>query len=351
MEKLTITDLAKRCGVSKATISRVLNHPELVSEPLRNRIMKTMKELGYRPNPFARKLGIGGSHGIALFVLDILNPFFALIAREINKLAFESGIPLTVCDSDYNEEMEMAYLDYVIENRISGVIFTEGISKAAANKAEGKVPLVLIDLHYEDGVFPEVTSDNFGGALAATDYLIQLNHRRIGFVTGPLEWSTALQRFRGYKAALEKHKIPFDPDLVYHGDFRPESGMQAIDHFFSMGEWPTAIFCSNDQMVFGALNKAQNLNLSIPQDFSLVGFDDILLVSLVRPKITTVRQDVPALCRTAMDLLNKQIKGDSCEDRVVVPTQFMARDTCKKASPRPGVETIFRLRAEDGGPV
>jgi LacI family repressor for deo operon, udp, cdd, tsx, nupC, and nupG len=194
------------------------------------------------------------------------------------------------------------------------------------------VPVVLIDLHSKDGAFPEVTSDNFGGALAATDYLIQLNHRRIGFVTGPLEWSTALQRFRGYKAALEKHKIPFDPGLVYHGDFRPESGMQAIDHFFSMGEWPTAIFCSNDQMVFGALNKAQNLNLSIPQDFSLVGFDDIPLVSLVRPRITTVRQDVPALCRTAMELLNKQIKGNSCQDLVIVPTQFMARDTCKKTS-------------------
>lgn len=349
MAKVTITNLAKRCGVSKATVSRVLNHPELVSEPLRNRIMETIEKLGYRPNPFARKLGTGGSHGIALFVLDILNPFFALIAREMNKLAFESGIPLTVCDSDYNEDMEMIYLDYVIQNRISGVIFTEGISQTAVNRARGRVPVVLIDLHCHEGVLPQVTSDNFGGALAATDYLIQLNHRRIGFVTGPLEWSTAAQRFRGYQAALEKHKISFDPALVYHGDFRPESGMQAIDYFFSMPEWPTAVFCSNDQMVFGALNKAQNLNLSIPQDFSLVGFDDIPLVSLVRPKITTVRQDVPTLCRTALDLLNREIRGDSPHDSVIIPTRFVARETCKKTSLSPAVETPPRLRVGDSG--
>jgi DNA-binding LacI/PurR family transcriptional regulator len=349
MGKVTITDLAKTCGVSKATVSRVLNHPEMVSEPLRNRIRETMAKLGYTPNPFARTLGTGGSHGIGLFVLDILNPFFGLVAREINKLAFERGIPLTVCDSDYNAEMEMVYLDHVIQNHIGGIIFTEGISERAVDMAEGKVPMVLIDLHYEDRLLPEVTSDNFGGAFAATEYLIQLNHKRIGFVTGPLEWSTALHRFRGYQAALEKHGIPFDPGLVYHGDFRPESGMEAIDYFFSRAEWPTAVFCSNDQMVFGALNKAQVLNLSIPQDFSLVGFDDIPLVSLVRPKITTVRQDVPVLCRKAMDLLDGQIRGESRQDRVVVPTQFMARETCKKTSMHPTVETVSRLRAEDTG--
>lgn len=345
MGKVTITNLARTCGVSKATISRVLNHPELVSESLRNRIMETIEQLGYRPNPFARGLGTGGFHGIALFVLDILNPFFALVTREINKLAFASGIPLTVCDSDYSEEMETVYLNYVIQNRISGIIFTEGISETAVNKARERVPVVLIDLHCEGGNLPEVTSDNFGGALAATEYLIQLNHRRIGFVAGPLEWSTALQRFRGYQAALEKHKIPFNPDLVYHGDFRPDSGMQAIDHFFSMRQWPTAVFCSNDQMVFGALNKAQNLNLSVPEDFSLIGFDDIPLVSLVRPKITTVRQDVATLCRTALELLNRQIKGDSPQGGVVVPTQFIARDSCKKSSLRPAVHSergIFR---------
>jgi DNA-binding LacI/PurR family transcriptional regulator len=349
MSGVTISDLANACGVSKATVSRVLNHPGLVSEPLRDRVLKAMRELGYTPNPFARQLGIGGSHGMALFVLDILNPFFALIAREINKLAFQSGMPLTICDSDYNEDMEMAYLDHVIQNRIGGIIFTEGISQTVIDRAKGRVPVVLIDLHSEDGGVAEVTSDSFGGALAATEYLIQLEHRRIAFVTGPLDWATALERFRGYQAALEKYGIPLDSELVHHGDFRPESGMEAIDAFFSLSEWPTAVFCSNDQMVFGALNKAQNLNLSVPEDFSLIGFDDIPLVSLVRPKVTTVHQDVPAICRKALELLNEQISGTMPSDRVVVPTRFMARDSCRKNGPRSTMRPLTRQGVEGIG--
>jgi len=329
-EPYTISNIAKICGTSKATVSRVLNTPELVSKPLRSKVLTAMAEVGYTPNPFAKNLGNNGTWGIALFVFDILNPFFALMVRQIGNQTMQKRIPLTVCDTENDKEKENVYLEYLLENKIGGIIFAEGISPALIDRARKRVPTVLIDQHHLSGRIPEVASDNFHGAMQAMEYLIQLNHRRIGFVAGPKDWMTAQERLSGYREALAKHQIDADPHLIFHGDFLYESGLRALEYFLGLQEWPTAVFCANDQMALGILNKAQAMNISIPNDISLVGFDAIPLLGFSTPKLTTVKQDIPELCRLAVDLLMKQRNGQPRRNRTAVPTRLIVGETCRK---------------------
>lgn len=331
MAKYTINEIAKLCGTSPATVSRVLNNPELVVETLRERIRRTMEEVGYRPNPFASRLGSDSRWGLALFVFDILNPFFALIVRKIGHLAMERGIPLTVCDTENNTEKERLYLDYLLDNKIGGIIFAEGISTSVIERARANTATVLIDRHYKEGVVSEVTSDNFLGGCQATDYLVQLNHRRIAFIGGPEDWASAEDRHRGYRETLARHGIPYDPSLVFRGDLTFESGIKALEYFLSLPDWPSAIFSTNDQMAFGVLTRARSLNISIPRDLSLVGFDDIQFNGPFATRLTAIQQDIDALCSNAFEIMARKLDTRSAEveeRRIVIPTNLKIGETC-----------------------
>lgn len=329
-KKYTIQEIAKLCGTSKATVSRVLNNPDIVSAPLRKKIQETMEALEYTPNPFAQTLGTNGMWGIALFVFDILNPFFALMVREIGKMTMANKIPLTVCDTENNEEKEEIYLDYLLKNKIGGIIFSEGISHSIIDRARQSTPVVLIDQYDTHMGVPEVTSDNFDGAKQAVEHLVQLNHRRIGFVAGPESWTTARERFRGFRQALMEHDLPYEPDLVYHGDFLYESGISALEYFLGLKEWPTAVVCANDQMALGIINKAHVMNISIPNDMSIIGFDGLPLFGLRASGLTTVKQDVPLLCKNAVDMLMDKINHKPTHKQVIIPTQLTIGNTCQK---------------------
>ena len=338
MAKYTITEIAKLCGTSPATVSRVLNTPEIVAAPLREKIENTMNEVGYKPNPFASRLSSKSRWGLALFVFDILNPFFAMIVRRISHLAMEQGIPLTVCDTENNEDKERIYLDYLIDNKIGGIIFAEGISMNTIERARKYTETVLIDRHSKEGVMSEVSSDNYNGARQAVEYLLQLNHRRIGFISGPANWPSAAQRFEGYKDAMASYDLTFKPELVSAGDLCFESGINAMEYFLTLSEWPTAIFSANDQMALGALNKATTQNIRVPEDISLIGFDNIPFHNLYNTKLTTVEQNIPALCDFAFDIMMKKLSGegkDSEEKRIVIPTKLKIGETCRKLIGRP----------------
>ena len=339
--RYTISEIAKLCETSPATVSRVLNNPKLVAKPLRDRIRKKMEEVGYKPNPFASRLSSQSRWGLALFVFDILNPFFALIVRKIGHLAMEQRIPLTVCDTENNEEKERIYLDYLLDNKIAGIIFAEGISMPTIEWAQQQTETVLIDRHFQEGLVAEVTSDNYMGGRQATEYLLQLNHRNIGFIGGPNNWSSAEERMRGYRETLEENNIPFREEMVFPGDLRFESGIRALEYFLTLPQWPSAIFAANDQMAFGVLSKANSMNISIPEDLSVVGFDDIPLYSLYTTKLTTVRQDIDALCNSAFEIMLAKLNGENGgltsrpenapeEKRVVIPTRLKIGETCSK---------------------
>lgn len=332
MAQYTITQIARLCNTSPATVSRVLNNPDIVAAPLRNRILQVVNELGYRPNPFASRLSSESRWGLALFVFDILNPFFAMIVRKVGHLAMEERIPLTVCDTENNPEKERIYLDYLLENKIAGIIFAEGISMETIKRARKETHTVLIDRRYQEDSASEVSSDNYQGGKQATEYLLQLNHHNIAFIGGPEGWSSAEERFRGYRDTLEQTGIPFRPELVYRGDLRFESGISALEYFVTLPDWPTAIFSANDQMAFGVLTRAHNLRISIPGDISLVGFDDIPLSTLYTTELTAIQQDIDSLCRNAFEIIQEKLSGGSvARDRCVcVPTRLKVGETCAK---------------------
>ena len=321
------------CNTSPTTVSRVLNNPKLVAEPLRSRIQDKMKEVGYKPNPFASRLSSKSKWGLALFVFDILNPFFALIMRKISHLAMQHGIPLTVCDTENNREKEMIYLDYLLDNKIGGIIFAEGISIETIERALKYTETVLIDRQFKEGVVSEVTSDNYNGGRQATEYLLQLNHKNIGFIAGPDKWPSAEERLRGYCDALKARDIPIKKELIFHGDLRFESGIRAMEYFLTLPKWPTAIFSANDQMAFGVMSKARILNISIPEDLSIVGFDNIPFNNFYDTKLTSVEQDIQALCNSAFDIMLKKLDNRLKENgvrRIIVPTKLKIGETCRK---------------------
>jgi DNA-binding LacI/PurR family transcriptional regulator len=337
--RYTIKGIAKLCGTSPATVSRVLNNPTLVAQPLRDRIRHTMEEVGYRPNPFASRLSSKARWGLALFVFDILNPFFALIVRKISHLAMEQRIPLTVCDTENNEQKERIFLDFLLENKIAGIIFGEGISVPTIERAQKATEIVLIDRHYLDGLLSEVSSDNYMGGCQATEYLLQLRHRNIAFINGPVGWASAEERFRGYRETLERYNLRFRPELVYAGDLRFESGISALEYFLTLPQWPSAIFSANDQMAYGVLTKANSLNISIPRDISLIGFDDIQLHSPYPTKLTSVRQNIDELCERAFAIMMSKFDTGGRQDgqrRIVIPTKLTIGETCGKFAGNPG---------------
>ena len=331
MSKVRIDDIARLCNVSKATISRVLNHPELVNQAQRDRILKVMNETGYSPNQFAQKLGRSEEHyGLALFVYDIVNPFFSLMTRALSTLSLQQNIPMFVFETINNIERERLYLDMLIKNRVGGVIFTAGVSEETIKRARNHFPVVVIDQHLEDMDIPEVGSDNFNGAKDAVEYLIKLNHKKIAFIAGPEGWVSSKLRYEGYRYALEAASIPFDPDLVFKGDLQMYSGIEACKYFTSLREWPTAIFSANDQMALGVMNHATLLNLSIPNDLSLIGFDGTSMISQVRPQLTTVRQDIGQISKVAMTLLTSLMEGKTHTNKHLVETTLVIGDTCRR---------------------
>jgi DNA-binding LacI/PurR family transcriptional regulator len=333
MSKICIDDIARICNVSKATVSRVLNHPEMVAVDLREHIFRVIDETGYSPNQFAQRLGRSEEHwGTALFVYDIVNPFFSLITRGLTTLSLQNNIPMFVFETLNSLERERLYLDLLIKNKVSGVVFTAGVSEESIRRANDYFPVVVIDQHFEHLQIPEVLSDNLKGAKQAVDYLIKLNHRRIAFINGPEGWISSQTRFEGYLAALREADIPFDPRLVFRGNLQLYSGLDAGKYFMSLDEWPTAIFAANDQMALGAMNNAQMMNLHIPGDLSIIGFDGTSVVTQARPQLTTVQQDIGQICNTAMSLLSDLIQGKDVEKDHLIDTTLVIGDTCRRLS-------------------
>ncbi|MCF7942071.1 MAG: LacI family transcriptional regulator [Spirochaetia bacterium] len=331
MSKIRIDDIAKICNVSKATVSRVINNPEKVSKAQRDRILCAIRETGYIPNQFAQKLGRSeGEWGTALFVYDIVNPFFSLITRGLTTLSIQKNIPMFVFETLNNKDREELYLNTLIKNRVSGVVFTAGVSEEIVQRAHSQFPVVVIDQHCEHLNIPEVASDNYKGARQAVEYLLRLNHTKIAFIAGPGGWSSAQQRLEGYKSALSDAGIPFDPSYVFQGNLQMFAGIEACRHFTSLPQWPTAVFAANDQMALGFMNQAQLMNLSVPGDFSVIGFDGTPSVMQIRPQLTTISQDVGKISKTTMNLLFDSVRGKKVTGRHLIDTALEIGDTCAR---------------------
>jgi LacI family transcriptional regulator len=333
----TIKDVAEHAGVSITTVSHVINQTRYVSEELTQKVYDAMQALDYRPNIVARSLRSGRTRTIGLMIPDISNAFFAEISRKIEDKGFEFGYNMILCNTDESPEKEERYIDVLVAKQVDGLIFISAGDSGGfqKNPYRNEIPVVIADREVEGIESDVVLIDNYAGGFTATKYLISLGHQRIGCISGPSPIRPSANRVEGYRAVLEAAGIPFDPDLLRVGDFRFEGGERCTEDLLNLPDPPTAIFAGNDMMALGAMRVIKRAGLRVPEDISLIGFDNTPLASLVSPQLTTISQPMKEMADLAVELLiekinlkeklkhNKDLKPEF--KRIVLDTELIIR--------------------------
>jgi LacI family transcriptional regulator len=312
-------DVAQRAGLSVSTVSHVINNTRAVSDTSRQRVMQAMEELDYRPNAVARSLRRRKSNSIGMIVPDSANPFFAEIARAIEDASFTENYSVILCNSEGDLEKQQSYTNILIENRVAGILFVAaGVSTELVNDLwRRQVPLVVVDREVPGAEVDTVLTNHVQGGRLATQHLIDLGHRRIACITGNSQVSPSFERVDGYREALEENGLIYDERLVLKGDFQYESGYKATQQMLQMAVRPTAIFACNDLMAVGCMSAAIELGLRVPDDISVVGFDNVRLASFTNPLLTTVAQPKYEIGRLATEMLLARIANPEAKPRFV----------------------------------
>jgi LacI family transcriptional regulator len=328
----TIVDVARESGVSYSTVSRVLNGYEFVKPATREKVLDAAERLGYVPNQQARRLAGGRSNIIGVLVPGLDNSYIGEVIRGIDEELAKSDYDLMIYTTHRQRGKETKYVSSIVNGLTDGLLLIVPLVPTTYLDAlhERGYPYVLIDQADTTGLSAIVNATNWQGAYEATQYLINLGHRRIGFITGLMGLSSAVERLEGYRAALSDHDIPVRSELIVEGDFWSDGGYAAAEQLLSLSEVPTAIFASNDLSAFGAMEAIRERGFRIPEDISLVGFDDIPQASIVYPKLTTVRQPLDQMGRVAAKMLLEHIENpERSLRRVTLSTHLIIRDTCQ----------------------
>jgi LacI family transcriptional regulator len=329
---VTIKDVARASGVSYATVSRVLTGYEFVRETTRRRVMEAAKNLGYVANIHARSLVGGRSQVIGLLVPNLDNGYVGTITQGIDKELARANYDLMLYTSHRHPGKESLYVSAITDGLTDGLLLVAPLVPATYIDAlrEQEFPYILIDQGDDTESSSVVEATNWQGAYEATRYLIQLGHTRIAFIKGLTVVRSAIDRFQGYKAALADCNIPFREILVIEGDYQQQTGYKATKSLLGNADpRPTAIFASNDLAAFGAMDAARECGLRIPDDISIIGFDDVPQASFVYPRLTTVRQPLEQMGQMAVKMLLEQIENQSRPpQRVALATQLIIRDSC-----------------------
>lgn len=322
---MSIKQLADAAGVSVSTASRALNGTGRVSERTREHVIEVARELNYHPNELARQLKGGTSSTLAVVVPDITNPFFPRLVQGIQEVADASGYVVILAQAGETQQSTLDAISALLARQVAGVIVADDhCEPAALAEVLGSVPLVTVDRQL-DLVNRGVASDHRAGARTATEHLIELGHKRIAHIAGRQSIDVARERYRGYVDALESHGIEVDSSLMVEADFEERAGVEAAKELLSRG-WFSALFAANDLLAIGAMGALREQNKRIPEDVSIVGFDDIPFVEYVTPGLTTVRQEAAQLGRLAAKAI---IDGpaDTTAQRALLPVDLIVRGT------------------------
>jgi LacI family transcriptional regulator len=329
-------DVAERAGVSRTTVSFVLNDvPGVkISKETRQRVLRAARELNYYPTAAARSLASGKTKRIGL----ILGQGKERLASDVFFPTFLQGVTSSVHNRGYLLVIQLAedvpsheaYVRLIREQQVDGLILSGPRSDDPLlhELAEDRFPLILHG-RPDDCEFPCVDVDNQSGAYQAVSHLIGLGHRRIGFISNaPLSYSGTQDRFAGYRQALGEHNLSLEEDLVRTANFVPESGQVAMEKLVELSEPPTAVFVASDVVAVGALNAILNSGRRVPEDMALIGFDDIFLAAYTRPPLTTVRVPAYGLGWTAAEILITLIEGDEDVLSVTLEAELVIRESC-----------------------
>lgn len=329
--KTTIQDISVKAGVSPSTVSRVLTGSAPVSEAKREIIEATIRQLNYKPNFLARSLRTKKTFSLGLLLNDITNPFYSHIARGIEDDAIHQGYSLILCNTNEDPQRELHYLKVLQDKQVDGIILgpTTGNS-AFIRELAGQIPIVLVDRPLAGAAISTVIVDNESSAHQATQYLLDKGHHRIALVSWQQDIFTQRQRRAGYQRALVEAGLPLNPaDVILVPRLNSEMAADLTGQFLRCKPAPTAIFALNNQLGLGVLSAIHALKLKIPDDISLIIFDDLPIFSLHTPPISVIAQPAFEIGQQAIQLLLHQIKDPDnyTPETVVLPTQLMIRES------------------------
>lgn len=330
--RITMNEIAKLAGVSKATVSRVLNDSECgVGEQTRVRVKKIAEELGYSVEQTEKK-NVSFTRYIALILPDITNPFFADLAKSVEDSLRRKGYSLVLANTDFSEDNEAAQIRELMVKRLEGILLVPSGIRAREEHdlpRRYQIPMVLLDRKLE-GIsdIPGVYSNNEYASVISCEHLIRKGARDIVFISGPLNVSTSIERFEGYKAVLAQHSIPFRPEMCRHGSYTVESGYNAVLELERSGISYSAILAANDLMALGALKAVREFGYRVPEDVQIIGFDNIEFSQYCEPSLSTMQQPTFDMGAKAVELLTGIIeKRDPVQPERLIPKLLMRKTT------------------------
>lgn len=317
----TIKDVAKRAGVSTTTVSHVINKTRFVAEETREAVWAAIKELNYSPSAVARSLKVNHTKSIGLLATSSEAPYFAEIIEAVETRCFAKGYTLILGNAHNDLQKQQAYLSMMAQKRVDGLLVMcaeypdELLKMLEANR---NIPMVVMDWGESRGDFTDSVVDNaFEGGYLVGRYLIERGHRDIGAIPGQLVRNTGGGRHAGFLKALAEANITLRDEWVVQGDFEPESGYRAMQQILSQKQRPTAVFCGGDIMAMGAICAADEMGLRVPQDISVIGYDNVRNARYFTPALTTVHQPKERLGETAFDMLLDRITSKREEPQTI----------------------------------
>jgi DNA-binding LacI/PurR family transcriptional regulator len=328
--KITIYDVAKKSGVSIATVSKVINNKGRISEKTRKKVLDVMKKLDYYPNVMASALMGKKTKTIGFLIPDLANPFFSELARNIEDRAHELGYHLIICSTDYLPDKENKYISLLKQKSVDGFILASGFEdlEKVEELMKEEIPVSIVARDFPMFPVNAVAIDDFMGGYEATSYLMNLGHKHIGIIARDV-WSNR-ERVRGYKQALKENNLNAS-FLEYAQETNIKWGKRIANQYLNSDRVPTAIFACNDLLTIGAIQAAKENGILVPEQLSVIGFDDTMIATVVDPPLTTMAQPIQIMGREIMDLMIGMIEGKKKEiKRVTLMPKLVVRKSTSK---------------------
>jgi DNA-binding LacI/PurR family transcriptional regulator len=329
VKRASIKDIARLANVSHSTVSRALSCHPSISAKTAERIRRIAQETGYRASAAARSLVTQRTGTIGVVVTTIADPFAAEVVRGIEDAANEHNYCILLANSNADAEREMKVVRTLEERRVEGIVVTSSRlgSVYATALSETRVPIVLLNNQHASEFLHSVMIANVEASREAVRHLVALDHKRIAYIGDRYGCQSDSERFAGYRAALDEADIAFRPEYVVHGDGKPDGGEAAINTLLDLSDPPSAVFCYNDMTALGALRTTRARGLRVPDNLSLVGFDDLFISQYTDPPLTTIRQPMDDMGRKAVETLLTLFRGSTSVDSIQVCGELVVRQS------------------------
>ncbi|EMC2456412.1 TPA: substrate-binding domain-containing protein [Vibrio cholerae] len=330
----TMKDIARLAGVSTSTVSHVINKSRFVSDEIAERVNNAAQQLNYAPSVLARSLKMNRTKTIGMLVTTSTNPFFGEVVKGVERSCYHQGYNLILCNTEGDNQRMKASINTLLQKRVDGLLLMcstlEGERLDVFDRYPD-IPIVVMDWGPILFASDKIQDNSLQGGYMAAKHLIECGHKEIGCITGPLIRHQAQMRYEGYKRALAEAGIAINPDWIVESDFECEGGYQAFEKLYERGKLPSALFVSNDMMAMGVIQAASQRGLRVPDDLSLIGYDDVHIAKFMTPALTTIHQPKYRLGKAAVDTLLYRLENPDTTAQVVqLEPTLVVRNSVRK---------------------